>query len=75
MTTILSFVPDLLMTKGGKLIGGKYVGRRYVSTTALLAKGYHYTAGLYLGGHANSPWIRYLKIFRRYIQKAYTLPN
>jgi hypothetical protein len=42
---VLSLVPDLLMTSGGRMIAGGYIGRKYYSTTALMKSGYLYTGG------------------------------
>jgi hypothetical protein len=35
VTTILSLIPDLLSTRGGRLIAGKYIAGKYFSTIAL----------------------------------------
>jgi hypothetical protein len=77
ITTILALIPDLLMTSGGRLIAGGYIGGRYYSTTALMKSGYLYTGGyVYTAGRRKkNPWVRYLKLFRRYINKTYTFPD
>jgi hypothetical protein len=77
LTTILALIPDLLMTSGGRLIAGGYIGGRYYSTTALMKSGYLYTGGyIYTAGkRKKNPWVRYLKVFRRYVNKTYTFPD
>jgi hypothetical protein len=77
ITTILALIPDFLMTSGGRLIEGGYIGGRYYSTTALMKSGYLYTGGyIYTAGkRKKNPWVRYLKVFRRYVNKSYTYPD
>jgi hypothetical protein len=69
ITKILSLIPDLLMTKGGPLIAGRYIGGRYFSTAALTKGGYLYTGVLYSADARRNKWVRFLRIFRKYVSK------
>jgi hypothetical protein len=69
ISTILSLIPGLLMTKGGQLIAGRYIGGRYYSTTALMKSGYLYTGGFYSAGARRNRWVRFLRTFRKYVSK------
>jgi hypothetical protein len=61
ITTILSLIPDLLVTRSGRLIAGAYIGGRYYNTTALLKSGYSNTGGLvYAAGRTKRLKVNFL---------------
>jgi hypothetical protein len=72
--TVLSLIPDLISTKGGRIIGGVYVGGKYYSSIAL-------ERAFPMGGARRrrrartNVWLRYLREFRKYVNRNYSLPN
>jgi hypothetical protein len=74
VTTILSLIPDLLSTRGGRLIAGRYIAGKYFSTTAL--NKINPIAGARYKRVLKNPWMQFLKKIRTFIRNEYkvTLP-
>jgi len=72
--TVLSLIPDLISTKGGRIIGAVYVGGKYYISVAL-------ERAFPIGGARRrrraktNVWLRYLKEFLKYVNRNYSLPN
>jgi len=74
VTTILSLIPDLLSTRGGRLIAGRYIAGKYFSSVAL--NKINPIAGARYKRVLKNPWLQFLKKIRTFIRNEYkvTLP-
>jgi hypothetical protein len=74
VSTILSLIPDLISTRGGRLIAGKYIAGKYFSTTAL--EKINPIGGARYRRVLKNPWLQFLRKIRTFIRNEYkvTLP-
>jgi len=72
--TVLSLIPDLISTKGGRIIGGVYVRGKYYSSIAL-ERAFPMAGARGRRRTRTNVWLRYLREFRKYVNRNYSMPN